>query len=178
MSVAVLVVATPCPLILAVPVALVSGLSRAAKLGILVKSGRALEMLAQRPRPGHRQDRHADDRAGLLVECAHRPTAPAPTEVLRLAASLDQASKRIIARDPRGGGAREQGLPLSVPSNVVETPGEGIAGLVDGRAVAVGGFHYVASKMGDVAHPLPESRPAAGRAGVSGGGRRQADRGA
>jgi len=46
-AVAVLVVATPCPLILAVPVAIVSGLSRAAKHGILIKSGQALEMLAR-----------------------------------------------------------------------------------------------------------------------------------
>ncbi len=46
-AVAVLVVATPCPLILAVPVAIVAGLSRAAKLGILIKGGKAIEMLAQ-----------------------------------------------------------------------------------------------------------------------------------
>ena len=45
-AVAVLVVATPCPLILAVPVAIVSGLSRAAKHGILIKGGKALEILA------------------------------------------------------------------------------------------------------------------------------------
>ena len=59
-AVAVLVVATPCPLILAVPVAIVSGLSRAAKLGILIKGGKAIEALAARARAGHRQDRHAD----------------------------------------------------------------------------------------------------------------------
>ncbi len=58
-AVAVLVVATPCPLILAVPVAIVSGLSRAAKLGILIKGGKAIETLAARARAGHRQDRHA-----------------------------------------------------------------------------------------------------------------------
>ena len=46
-AVAVLVVATPCPLILAVPVAIVSGLSRAAKLGILIKGGKAIETLAR-----------------------------------------------------------------------------------------------------------------------------------
>ena len=63
-AVAVLVVATPCPLILAVPVAIVAGLSRAAKLGILIKGGKAIETLARGARAGHRQDRHADPRPG------------------------------------------------------------------------------------------------------------------
>jgi heavy metal translocating P-type ATPase len=151
-AVAVLVVATPCPLILAVPVALVSGLSRAAKLGILIKGGRALEMLA-------RVRVLVIDKTGTLtigqaklVE-TRTVDGTGADEVLRLAASLDQASKHIIAQTIVGA-AHDKGLPLAVPSNVVETPGEGIAGLVDGRAVAVGGLHYVASKTGDVAHPL------------------------
>jgi heavy metal translocating P-type ATPase len=151
-AVAVLVVATPCPLILAVPVALVSGLSRAAKLGILIKGGRALEMLA-------RVRVLVIDKTGTLTigqaKLVETRTADGTSadEVLRLAASLDQASKHIIAQTIVAA-AHDKGLPLAVPSNVVETPGEGIAGLVDGRAVAVGGLHYVASKTGDVAHPL------------------------
>ena len=63
-AVAVLVVATPCPLILAVPVAIVAGLSRAAKHGILIKGGKAMETLARVRVAGHRQDRDADPRPG------------------------------------------------------------------------------------------------------------------
>ena len=62
-AVAVLVVATPCPLILAVPVALVAGLSRAAHFGVLIKGAKPLEALARDPHADPRQDRHADRRA-------------------------------------------------------------------------------------------------------------------
>jgi heavy metal translocating P-type ATPase len=151
-AVAVLVVATPCPLILAVPVALVSGLSRAAKLGILVKGGRALEMLA-------RVRVLVIDKTGTLT-IGHARIVETRTaegidseEVLRLAASLDQASKHIIAQTIVSA-ARDKGLVLAVPSDVVETPGEGVAGLVDGRAVAVGGLQYIATRTGDAANAL------------------------
>ena len=105
-AVAVLVVATPCPLILAVPVALVAGLSRAARQGILIKGGKALEALA-------RVKAVVVDKTGTLTEGKARLSAIVTAsdlsedEVLRLAASLDQASKHIDRRDHRRRGAGE-----------------------------------------------------------------------
>ena len=145
-AVAVLVVATPCPLILAVPVAIVAGLSRAAKLGILIKGGKAIEALA-----GVRA--LVLDKTGTLTRGEARIVATqvaeglTADEVLRVAASLDQASKHVIGQTLVAA-ARERGLKLAVPSEVVETPGEGIIGRVEGHAVVVGGFHFVGGKVG------------------------------
>jgi heavy metal translocating P-type ATPase len=152
-AVAVLVVATPCPLILAVPVAIVSGLSRAAKHGILVKGGKALETMA-------RASVLVIDKTGTLTEGRARLVSVrvaaelAAGEVLRLAASLDQVSKHVIAQTIVAE-ARERNLALSVPGDVVETPGEGVEGDVDGRRVIVGGTHFVAAKV-----PQPGALPA------------------
>ena len=145
-AVAVLVVATPCPLILAVPVAIVSGLSRAARLGILIKGGKAIEALA-----GVRS--LVIDKTGTLTFGQARLVETRviadvkPQELLRLAASLDQASHHVIA-ETIVAEARAKGLALAVPSEVAETPGEGIAGRVEGRQVMVGGLHYIASRTG------------------------------
>ncbi|MDI1345888.1 MAG: heavy metal translocating P-type ATPase, partial [Pseudolabrys sp.] len=165
-AVAVLVVATPCPLILAVPVAIVSGLSRAAKLGILIKGGRAIEMLA-------RVRVLVIDKTGTLTIGHARIVGTraidgvSADEVLRLAASLDQASKHIVAQTIVEA-ARAKGLTLAVPTDVAETPGEGIAGRVDGRDVIVGGLHFVAGKTGGARDPLL-SRPGPPGAGPPGG---------
>ncbi len=145
-AVAVLVVATPCPLILAVPVAIVAGLSRAAKLGILIKGGKALENLA-------RVRTLVIDKTGTLtvgearlVEV--RPAGEFPAEeVLRIAASLEQASPHIIAQTIVAE-ARARQMALAVPSAVVETPGDGIEGTIDGRSVVVGGLGFVARRIG------------------------------
>jgi heavy metal translocating P-type ATPase len=146
-AVAVLVVATPCPLILAVPVAIVSGLSRAARLGILIKGGKAIEALA-------RVRALVIDKTGTLtlgharlveIRVAETVTADA---LLRLAASLDQASKHIIA-ETIVAEAHAKRLTLAIPSEVVETPGEGIVGQVDGHKVIVGGAHFVAAQVAD-----------------------------
>jgi cation transport ATPase len=91
------VVATPCPLILAVPVAIVSGLSRAARYGILIKGGKAIEALA-------RVYSLVIDKTGTLTDGRARVVSinaaadAMADEVLRIAASLDQASKHIIAQ--------------------------------------------------------------------------------
>jgi heavy metal translocating P-type ATPase len=144
-AVAVLVVATPCPLILAVPVAMVSGLSRAAKQGILIKGGKALEMLAH-------VRTIVIDKTGTLTHGQARLTSIRtsseipPEEILRLAASLDQASKHIIAATLVEE-ARSRNLALAVPKEVRETPGEGIEGHVDGRRVIVGGLHFVKRRV-------------------------------
>jgi heavy metal translocating P-type ATPase len=155
-AVAVLVAATPCPLILAVPVALVSGLSRAAKLGILIKGGKAIEALAA-------VRALVLDKTGTLTLGQARLAALQPAagisadELLRLAASLDQASQHIIAQTIVAE-AHARAMKLTVPSEVVESPGEGVSGRVDGRAVVVGGPGFVAGKIGE-AGMLPGERP-------------------
>jgi heavy metal translocating P-type ATPase len=157
-AVAVLVVATPCPLILAVPVAIVAGLSRAAKLGILIKGGKAIETLA-------RVRALVIDKTGTLtigqakIVSIHAADGATPDEVLRIAASLDQASKHIIAQTIVDE-ARNKGLQLAVPSEVVETAGEGLVGRVEGRQVSVGGLHFIAGKIGASTHEfLGHERP-------------------
>lgn len=144
-AVAVLVVATPCPLILAVPVAIVAGLSRAAKLGILIKGGKAIETLA-------RVRALVIDKTGTLtigqakIVSIRAAEGVTPDEVLRLAASLDQASKHIVAQTIVAE-AHAKGLTLAVPTDVAETPGEGVLGRVDGRVVAVGGPRFVGAHI-------------------------------
>jgi len=151
-AVAVLVVATPCPLILAVPVALVSGLSRAARHGVLIKSGKAIEALAQ-------IRSLVFDKTGTLTIGQAKVVSVQPVNglqqdaLLRIAASLDQASKHIVA-ETIVAEARQNGLMLAIPSEVAETPGEGIVGLVEGRLVIVGGPRFVASKLHDPDLPL------------------------
>ena len=144
-ALAVLVVATPCPLILAAPVAIVAGISRAAAHGILIKSGAALEALA-------RAEVLLFDKTGTLTGGRARLTAVeaapgiAPDELLRLAASLDQVSPHIMAATLVEA-ARRRGLPLSLPSEVREDPGAGLAGRVDGRRVALGGYEWIRSHV-------------------------------
>ena len=143
-ALAVLVVATPCPLILAVPVAILSGVSRAAKLGILIKGGRALENLA-------RVRTLVIDKTGTLTHGAARlvtaEIAPefSADDVLGLAASLDQASNHVIAQ-ALVSAARTKGLALTPPDTVSETAGEGIEGVVSGQRVVVGGLRFVSDR--------------------------------
>jgi heavy metal translocating P-type ATPase len=154
--VAVLVVATPCPLILAVPVAFVAGLSRAARHGVLIKGARALEAMA-------RVAVLVLDKTGTLTDGRPRLQATRVREgfdagtVLRLAAGLDQASKHTIAGTVVAA-ARAAGLALAVPGRVVEAAGEGIEGEVEGRAVVVGGRSYVARRLGVA--PAPDTADA------------------
>ncbi|MFC8513235.1 heavy metal translocating P-type ATPase [Streptomyces sp. NPDC057257] len=135
-AVAVLVVATPCPLLLAAPVAVVSGLSRASRLGAVIRDGGALENLG-------RARTLLLDKTGTLTGGRPRVldviAAPRwqPTQVLRLAASLDQYSPHVLARAVVDA-AHERGLRLSVPSDVSEEPGRGAAGTVAGRRMTIG----------------------------------------
>lgn len=159
-AVAVLVIATPCPLILGVPVAIVSGLSRAARNGILIKGGKAIEALA-------RVDSLVLDKTGTLTDGRAKVVAidvssgADPADVLRFAASLDQASKHIIAQTIVGE-AQSRRLKLAIPSDVVETPGEGVTGVVEGRSVAVGGIQFVMSKLPKGTERLPKPTRAPG----------------
>jgi heavy metal translocating P-type ATPase len=151
-AVAVLVAATPCPLILAVPVAIVSGLSRAAKFGILIKGGKAIETLA-------RVRSLVIDKTGTLtaghatIVATKTADGVAADELLRIAASLDQASKHVIAQTIVAE-ARKKGLVLAVPSGVTEAPGEGVTGSLEGHQVVVGGLNFVAGKIGAAGNSL------------------------
>jgi len=135
-AVAVLVVATPCPLILAAPVALVSGMSIAARQGVVVKGGGVLEKLAS-------CTTLLLDKTGTLT--SGHPTVAAvlpagrlqPDEMLGLAASLDQASGHVLAGAVVSA-ARAQECELSTPRQVEELPGRGIRGIVNDHEVSVG----------------------------------------
>ena len=140
-AVAVLVVATPCPLILAAPVAIVSGLSRAARIGVVVKGGAALERLAD-------ANVLLLDKTGTLT--TGRPTVAEivtsgdvdPNELLRLTASLEQVSPHVLASAVVRA-ATERGLALTLPSDVDEVPAHGVRGQVDGRSVSVGKASWI-----------------------------------
>lgn len=148
-ALAVVVVATPCPLILAVPVAMVSGISRCARRGILVKGGAALEALA-----GARLlffDKTGTLTGGEARLVATESVAPGgENELLATAASLEQLSNHVTAAAVVRA-ARARGLTLSMPTGVQETAGAGIRGTVNGRRVAAGSRAYII----DFA-PLPE----------------------
>ena len=141
-ALAVLVVATPCPLILAAPIAIVAGISRAAKRGIIVKGGGALEALA-------RGRVLLFDKTGTLT--AGTPEVAEvfafgeldPDEVLRLGASLDQLSPHVLATAIVAS-ARRRGLELVFPEDVREELGSGIRGRVNGRSVGLGKASWVA----------------------------------
>lgn len=135
-AVAVLVVATPCPLLLAAPVAIVSGLSRTSRIGVLVRGGAALETLGS-------ASTLVLDKTGTLTTGRPRgtdvATAPGWTvdQVLGLAAAADQLSPHVLAAAIVEE-AKVRGLALSVPTHVVEEAGTGVSALVDGRRVHVG----------------------------------------
>jgi heavy metal translocating P-type ATPase len=150
-ALAVLVVATPCPLILAAPIAIIAGVSRAARQGIIVKGGGALEALA-------RGRALLLDKTGTLTGGAPalrevEVLAPAiePDEVLRLAASLDLVSPHVLAAAIVKA-ARDRGLRLVFPADVQEELGSGIAGVVDGRRVMLGKAGWVGRRL-----PMPKA---------------------
>ena len=138
---AVLVAATPCPLILAVPVAFIAGVAQAARLGILIKGGRPFEALA-------RTHTVMFDKTGTLTVGGARlvaiETAPgeSPEDVLRMAGSVEQASHHVVAAAIVEA-ALGKGLKLQIPSQVRETMGSGLEGTIDGRMVRVGSHQLV-----------------------------------
>lgn len=151
-ALAVLVVATPCPLILATPVAIIGGINRAARRQVVVRQGGALEQLAQ--------VRVAVlDKTGTLTiglpQVAGVTAAPGveADEALRLAAAVEQGSGHLLARTLVAA-ARERGMALPPADHVVEAAGRGVRGRVEGRAVAVGSLRYVAEVAPDSAGEL------------------------
>jgi len=135
-ALAVVVVATPCPLILAAPIALVSGLSRAARSGVIVKGAGAIEIL------GEARTVMFDKTGTLTVgtpELREIVTNGgwSAADVLRLAASVDRLSAHVLG-EALVGAAADADLELTMPAEVHEEPGQGIEGRVDGHRVAVG----------------------------------------
>lgn len=140
-SLAVLVAATPCPLILAAPVAFIAGVAQAARRGILVKGGGPLEALA-------RAHTVLFDKTGTLTVGGARllsvEAAPGENadEILMLGASLEQASHHVIA-NAIVAAATERGLKLQLPERVRETMGSGLEGVIGGRRVTAGAREMV-----------------------------------
>lgn len=152
----VLVLATPCPLLIAAPVAFIGGMSRAARNGIIVKSGGVLEQLA-----------HARtvvfDKTGTLTRGTPtltevRPVPPFDAdELLALVASAEQYSSHVLAASFIQA-ARERGLALDEAESAEEAATNGVVARIGGREVVVGKFRFVAAHA-----------PAATRAGIAPG---------
>ncbi|MBX6364362.1 MAG: heavy metal translocating P-type ATPase [Gemmatimonadetes bacterium] len=154
---AVLVVATPCPLILAAPVAIIGGINRAARGHIIVRRGAAMEALA-------RVNVAVFDKTGTLTvgipEVTHILTADDWTEaaVLRLAAAVEQRSGHLVGRAVVRA-AREAGQPILVATDIEEAAGRGVSGHVDGRRVAIGSLGYIRELHDDAAADLEPLEP-------------------
>jgi len=160
-ALAVLVVATPCPLILATPVALICGVSRAARRGIIIKGGGVLERLA-------RVQTVLFDKTGTLTTGTPRAgdvetlDSREPDEVLRLAASLAQVSQHVVSAAIVAA-ARSLELPLEMPRDVAEIAGGGLAGTVGATRVLLGS----AGLLRAAGLPPPLEGPAARLAAAS-----------
>jgi heavy metal translocating P-type ATPase len=143
-ALAVLVVATPCPLILAAPVAVIAAISRAAAAGIIVKSGAAIEQIG-------RAQVVVFDKTGTLtlgrplVERITVANGRSADELLRLAAAVEQLSGHHLGRAVAEAG-RRRGLSIPAAVDVQETHGLGVSGTVDGHAVDVGSAVYLLNR--------------------------------
>ena len=146
---AVLVVATPCPLILATPIAVVGGINRAARRQIIFRHGGALEQLGT-------VTVAVFDKTGTLTigrpEVARViPVAPfTERDVLRLAGAVEQGSGHLLARTLVAA-ARKRGVDFPEGQHIADTPGQGVEGEVEGLTVAVGGWSFIVDR-----HPLAE----------------------
>lgn len=140
----VMVVASPCPLILSAPIALVSGMNRASKNGIIVKSGNVLEILSETNTLGF-------DKTGTITmgELAVDEVVPvegvSQEELLSLAASAELGSVHVLATSLINA-AEERGLDLTTPSNLTEFTGQGIEARIDGAMVHVGKAMFAHNK--------------------------------
>lgn len=147
----VLVLATPCPLLIAAPVAFLGGLSRAAKTGVIMKSGAVIEQLA-----GVRSV--AFDKTGTLTEGRPDLVEARPAEgftadeVLLLAASAEQYSSHVLAEGIRRA-ALDRGLQLLATDDASEVATNGVEAVLNGRRVVVGKPAYIAALA-------PETHPA------------------
>lgn len=133
----VIIVATPCPLLLATPIALISGMARSSKYGIIIKSGTALEKLAT-------AKTIAFDKTGTLTRGELRVRKiesfgeVSEERLLKLAASVEQNSNHILARAVVNE-ARDKKIKLEKAKNAQEVAGEGIKASIKSDSVWVGG---------------------------------------
>jgi Cu+-exporting ATPase len=140
-AVAVLVIACPCALGLATPVAIMAGTGVAAKHGILIKDAQALEM-------AHRVQTVAFDKTGTLTVGQPRLTqyvaAPGQdaTTALTWAASVQSGSEHPLARAVVSA-AKAQGLNLTTPADLAAVPGQGVQASVDGRQLLLGSLRWL-----------------------------------
>ncbi len=144
-AVTVLVVFCPCALALATPVSIVAGIGQAAKFGVLIKSGEALEMMGK-------VSVFAFDKTGTLTRgelqvCDVKSFVQAFTndELLRLTASAERLSEHPIGRAVVEYCAQQK-IVLSEPSDFVIKPGRGISAVVDGRVIVCGTAIYLSEK--------------------------------
>ena len=153
---AVLVVATPCPLILATPVAIIGGVNSAAKTGFLFRSGAALEQLAA-------VRAMIFDKTGTLTLGQPRVANfvnlddRADTELLDAVAAIEQGSSHVLAREVVRY-AQTRGVQPVLADHIQEVPGRGLAGSVAGRNIAIGSEDFIA----ELANLEPASIPLAG----------------
>ena len=136
-AVAVLVVATPCPLLLAAPIAFISGLSRSARIGVVIKGGGALERLAAGRVMLFDKTGTLTQGKPVLTDILTAGDAVPADELLRLAASLDQVSPHVLA-SAIVTAANRRGITLEMPDEVTEEHGYGLRGRVGGREVKLG----------------------------------------
>ncbi len=154
-AVAVLIIACPCALGLATPMAIMVGTGRGATAGVLIKNAEALERLEE-------VDTLLVDKTGTLTEGKPRLTRTAVAdgrseeEVLRLVAALEQASEHPLAAAIVAG-ARERGLHVPDPSDFASVTGKGVTGTVDGHPVAAGNIELMRDERVDVAALLAEA---------------------
>ena len=145
----VLVVASPCPLILAAPVAMVSGMSRASRNGIVVKTGSVLEKLAGAKTGAF--DKTGTITNGHLTVARVLPAAEVTTErLLHLAASAEQNSSHILARSLIKYTSAKQ-ISLAPVANLSEVTGRGITATIEGHQVKVGKLSFVAPQSAQAA---------------------------
>jgi Cu+-exporting ATPase len=147
-SVAVLIIACPCALGLATPMAIMVGTGRGAHAGVLVKNAEALEQLA-------RVDVLVVDKTGTLTEGKPRVTSVEAvagvedTELLRLAAAVERGSAHPLAAAVVHA-ADERGIAVPAVTRFMSTTGRGVSGLVDGRAVDIGTADFLSGLGVDV----------------------------
>ncbi len=143
-AVAVLVIACPCALGLATPMAILVGTGRGAESGVLIRDAEALEVL-------YKADTLVVDKTGTLTEGKPRLVVVEPatgfseTELLRLAASLERGSEHPLASAVVGG-ANERGLELVRGENFQSFTGKGVAGTIDGHAVILGNAGFLTER--------------------------------
>ena len=150
-ALSVLVVATPCPLLIATPVAIVSGMSRAASRGVIIKSGGVLEQLS-------RLKTVAFDKTGTVTQ--GKPTVQdiepceiTKDELLKIVASVESLSTHSLAQIVVST-AKQRKIVLYKVTRSKEVPGKGISAVIKGQKVLVGSFEFLKSSGVDTSNPV------------------------